>query len=477
MKVNVGKVLGKSTPQEFNFVSSDYLDGKYIEVEVEMKSGQKAKIIGQIVSIEAVNPYFENPSLINYVGSKDESMASHTLYMVKAKIISTLVDDKKGKYNLPPSPGLNVFLADDKDIKIALGLKEIGIKIGSLRHDDKIEVLVSPTDLFKTHISVLGRTGSGKSYFLKNFIKEINKDRLIIIFSPTTEYNENSKNIKAQVISKQNLSIPIDTKNLSEIYDLTFQEQNILENFLRYWREQAGQEIHSISNATIANELKTWMKLWIRHEKEKIGKQRKLDFGKKEKFLTDIEEAERIPKHFETLIHKLASTQLYFSDKSFQTSISSVIFDMSELSQSSQEIYVDYVLDKIIYSYRKDMDNKKLPPLLIIVEEAHNFAPSVQSAYCKAKLIQIAREGRKLRLSLCIVSQRPRHIDQTILAQCGNLFLFHLPHPDDVNHVFNFSPVYSTELMNEIKQLSTGEYVILGDIIDHPVVCAKNLDQ
>ncbi|MGO7418283.1 hypothetical protein ACCS64_39110, partial [Rhizobium ruizarguesonis] len=37
-------------------------------------------------------------------------------------------------------------------------------------------------------------------------------------------------------------------------------------------------------------------------------------------------------------------------------------------------------------------------------------------------IARIAKEGRKYGVSLCIITQRPGELDQTILSQCSTLF-------------------------------------------------------
>ena len=60
-------------------------------------------------------------------------------------------------------------------------------------------------------------------------------------------------------------------------------------------------------------------------------------------------------------------------------------------------------------------------PIFVIIEEAHVFIPKGEDARAKYWATKIAREGRKFGLGLCVVSQRPRNIEPSILSQMGSL--------------------------------------------------------
>ena len=180
-------------------------------------------------------------------------------------------------------------------------------------------------------------------------------------------------------------------------------------------------------------------------------------------------------KFADSILSKLRSKSLFFSKNPIEVPFSkSTIINMSGIEQGSQEVIMMYVLDKLLETYRDEMKRKIHPKLIVVIEEAHNFAPSIQTTLCKSKIIQLAREGRKLGISVCLISQRPRYIDQTVLSQCGSLFLFHIPHPDDIEHVFGISPIYRKDLIDTVRELMVGECLILGDTTKYPLLCSVN---
>ncbi len=89
---------------------------------------------------------------------------------------------------------------------------------------------------------------------------------------------------------------------------------------------------------------------------------------------------------------------------------------MSQSSYSEQEVLLYVYMTQLLYLKKSGSKsfNKKY---LIIIEEAHNYIPSVRSTLCKEAIVRVAREGRKYGISLCFITQRPRNFDQTAFSQ------------------------------------------------------------
>lgn len=463
MRKLIGKVLDKATTKDFSFAATTYFEGDFVEVDVSFSESKKGIVIGEVVTKETFNSYFENPSIIRYLKEDGESLASESLYIIKVKPIAIIEDEKVKKLDFPLPPGINVYSADENRISRVLGFENQGIPIGYLKQLSNLRVNLSEDLLCKTHFSILGRTGSGKSFFAKGLLKQI-KDRNLIIFSPTEEYNEIAKNINADVFSKHNLILPLNTSYIAAIYGLSLQEEILFEKVMKKDTNLLGKE--TISNHEIAQ--------IFRSNIRSKGVERKKDIlFEAESTLIKNAPEEKLPRFFDTILSKIESKSLFFSNHPMKVPFSqSAIIDMSELEQESQQVIMMYVLNNLLESYKNEKARKTYPKLIIVIEEAHNFAPSIQTTICKNKIIQIAREGRKLGITLSLISQRPRYLDQTALSQCGSLFLFHIPHPDDIEHVFGISPIYRQDLIETVRELMVGDCLILGDVTKYPLLCS-----
>lgn len=464
MNKPIGKVLDKANTKEFSFVATEYFEGDFVKVQINYREDKDATLVGEVVYKEAINPYFDKPTTINYLNKDDESITAWNLYIAKVKPIGVIETDGIKKLDFPPTPGMNVYSADERVIRNVLELKSKGLLIGYLKQLKNLRINIYEELLCRTHFSILGRTGSGKSFFAKGLLKTI-KERNLIIFSPTEEYNEMAKSINAQVLSTRNLLLPLNTSYIASVYGFTLREQTIFENLF----ENKPLKKTTFSNLQIASRINV--------RARKRDEEQRVLFGTDSSPQGDVKKNQDY-KGVDNILAKLKSKSLLFSSNFMEVPFSkSTIVDMSELEQESQEVIIMYVLGRLLKSYKDDMKKRMYPKLIVAIEEAHNFAPSIQTTLCKHKIIQLAREGRKLGIALCFISQRPRHIDQTVLSQCGSLFLFNIPHPNDIEHVFGVSPVYREDLIESVRELGVGECLVIGDVTKYPLLCSVNFDE
>ncbi|MBN1326732.1 MAG: ATP-binding protein [Candidatus Cloacimonetes bacterium] len=112
-------------------------------------------------------------------------------------------------------------------------------------------------------------------------------------------------------------------------------------------------------------------------------------------------------------------------------------------------------------------------PVLIVCEEAHNYAPrNDEPRYTASKksLEKIVKEGRKYGLSLMVVSQRPSEVSETIFAQCNNFISLRLTNVDDQNYIRNLMSDVSSNIADVLPNLAPGEFMITGDAVLMPCV-------
>jgi len=74
-------------------------------------------------------------------------------------------------------------------------------------------------------------------------------------------------------------------------------------------------------------------------------------------------------------------------------------------------------------------------PLLVVMEEAHNYLNDNFKGIASNVVQRIVKEGRKYGIGAMIVSQRPSEINSTILSQCGTFFALRLANATDRGHI------------------------------------------
>lgn len=109
-------------------------------------------------------------------------------------------------------------------------------------------------------------------------------------------------------------------------------------------------------------------------------------------------------------------------------------------------------------------------PILVIVEEAHIFAPQGEENDAMRIMGRIAREGRKFGVGLGVVSQRPSKLNEDILSQMNTKIILRIVNPRDQDYVLKASEQLSKDLMDDIAGLGKGEAVIVGQAIKLPAL-------
>jgi hypothetical protein len=110
-------------------------------------------------------------------------------------------------------------------------------------------------------------------------------------------------------------------------------------------------------------------------------------------------------------------------------------------------------------------------PIALICEDAHRYAPANPHegfGPTRRSLIRIAKEGRKVGVSLWVASQRPTELDPTVLSQCNTIFAMRLANQADQEALRAALPDASTSLLSCLPSLGLGEAVAIGEGVSMP---------
>lgn len=108
-------------------------------------------------------------------------------------------------------------------------------------------------------------------------------------------------------------------------------------------------------------------------------------------------------------------------------------------------------------------------PLLVVMEEAHNYLNDNFKGIASSVVQRIVKEGRKYGIGAMIVSQRPSEINSTILSQCGTFFAMRLANTTDRGHISAAISDNLDGLTNMLPILRTGEAIIVGEAVKLPM--------
>ncbi|KFN39003.1 MAG: DNA helicase [Sulfuricurvum sp. MLSB] len=110
----------------------------------------------------------------------------------------------------------------------------------------------------------------------------------------------------------------------------------------------------------------------------------------------------------------------------------------------------------------------KQQPLLIVLEEAHNYLKAGENSIASRTVQTIAKEGRKYGVGLLLITQRPSELDETVLSQCGTLIALRMNNSKDRSHIRSAVQDELQTMVDLLPSLRTGEGLISGEAVKIP---------
>jgi hypothetical protein len=146
------------------------------------------------------------------------------------------------------------------------------------------------------------------------------------------------------------------------------------------------------------------------------------------------------------------------------------ILDLSGVPSDIVNVVVS-VISRIAFDFaRIARDRDECRPLLLVCEEAHRYVPEAPVWHKAVKRIldKIAKEGRKYGVGLCLVTQRPSDISESILSQCGTMLSLRLNNERDQKFVEKSIPDGAEGFLNVLPSLRNRECLLVGEGIAAP---------
>lgn len=448
------------TSLDFHFVISDISARQVVETGtfVQVDLGQDL-VLGVIQSLRRSNRYFSSPDII-HGSSQGNSVPSvypsdRWDYLVAhVKVLGCFRDGLQIRSTRPVLPGSVVHMVNETILRQFLGLKKQGLQLGKLRQSNT-PANIDLDRLLKKHLAILSISGGGKSYATSVIIEELlrrypDQGRpAMVMFDVHGEYSsltqlQNDRNfVDVEVVHVPSDSIAMSVRNLETsdfarfFPSMSYAQQRELQAVLSQLRKKGnGLTIDHIISAIYEREMNQLVKDallgWVSQLKHSYL------FGNAE---------------FPHIKKTLEPGKLIILDLSGYTSL------------WKKRILVHYFLTRI-FDLRRSRD---IPPVISFIEEAHQFAPEVESSTSKSIIHTIAREGRKFLCSLVLISQRPVNLSTTALSQCNSQLILRILNPHDLNYIGKTSEGINSETLSMLTSLGVGEALLVGAAINYPV--------
>ncbi|MFO1298851.1 MAG: ATP-binding protein [Burkholderiaceae bacterium] len=403
-----------------------------------------------------------------------------------------------------PTTGAEVHAIGSGDIaKMFDRFQSKGFSVGTVATHPSLKVCLDPSSLFGRHFTILGQTGSGKSWTVAALVQRtvaVMPSAHIIILDLHGEYcwkreDGNRHYAFADTIVRhvdaRDLEIPYWLMTYAELCDLLIDRaEQAAHNQTAFFRDTLRQlrekEKASLGLNRVTVDTPVYFSLdelvgAVRAKNTEMvpgaNKPKQGDmFGDFDRFLVRLESRmndvrydfllkPRVRTNSASLVGMLRDFVGLGTQKAAVTVIdlSSVPFDVRPTVAAQ--------IGRLAFEFNYWNPKYREFPILLMCEEAHAYIPRAsesQFAGSRKSMERIAKEGRKYGVGLAIVSQRPHEVSETVLAQCGTFICLRITNPNDQGYVRSLVPESEGDLVSVLAGLGRGEALVLGEAVPLP---------
>ncbi|SDR68945.1 hypothetical protein SAMN04487764_0264 [Gillisia sp. Hel1_33_143] len=139
----------------------------------------------------------------------------------------------------------------------------------------------------------------------------------------------------------------------------------------------------------------------------------------------------------------------------------------SEVMSSISGTLLKIIYDGLFWGVNTAVGGKN-QPLLIVLEEAHNYLKAGENSISSRTVQMIAKEGRKYGVGLLLVTQRPSELDETVLSQCGTMIALRMNNSKDRGNIRAAVQDELQSMVDLLPSLRVGEGIISGEAVKLP---------
>ncbi|MDD5126726.1 MAG: ATP-binding protein [Dehalococcoidales bacterium] len=381
---------------------------------------------------------------------------------------------------------------------------EHSLEMGHYTMDEKAVAYLDGNRLFQRHASLLGSTGSGKSWLVAAILEQAAKlpSSNLIVFDLHGEYSRLTYASHLRVPGPEELGTAANELLYLPYWLLNAEESQSMfidrSEFTAHNQVMAFQDaVLSQKKAFLEAEGKTEMLSALtldspipfpfenviselrRLNDEMVpgargGEKQGVFYGQFSRLLIRLQ-SKRDDKRYGFLFQIPTTEQTYdamakmicrlmdFSESRIR------VIDFSEVPADILPVMVGLVA-RVVYQVQFWTEVNVRKPLALVCDEAHVYLPNKEGQNpVEQRAIEnfekIAKEGRKYGVAMVVVSQRPSDVSTTILSQCNNLLALRLTNGDDQGTVKRLMPESLAGLMDALPILDTGEVLVVGDCV------------
>jgi DNA helicase HerA-like ATPase len=489
----------------------DVSGSRFIARLDEASSTDSQRRLGaEIITIGQVGAYVlakgrDGHVLCQVVAAWEDGDPAKPDHLVKLLPLGEVTRDGKFFRGVGRFPPLDtpVHIAESQQLDAMFdSVRRHGLHLGRLSQRPDLRVYADPSLLFNRHLAVLGQSGAGKSWavtsLLQRTVKLMPKAHIVLLdLHGEYGWRDADGNFHSAFpvdmvrhVDARSLEIPYWLLTYSELVDLlvdrTDPNASIHISFMRevlHSLRRKDNDYLGIDRLSVDSPVYFSLKDLYLHFKQ--ANEQQFDFGKTkgplfgafDEFLVRFQSMYNDSRYDFLLRPKRRSKSLDLEDllRDFiglgEPKRQITVIDLSPVPSDVRPT-VSAQIGRLAFEFNYWNPRRREFPILLVCEEAHQYIPSElgdrQHAGSRREMERIAKEGRKYGVGLCVVSQRPTELSETVLSQCSNYICLRTTNPQDQEYVRKLMPEGEQDLADVLTTLRRGEALAVGEAIPLP---------
>lgn len=402
-----------------------------------------------------------------------------------------------------PTTGAEVYIVTAEALSgLFTGYADAEFKVGKLSSFESIEAYIDASSFFGRHVAILGQSGSGKSWTVTSLIQSALKcmpNAHMILLDLHGEYGLKKTDLRShsafpkeltRCINADELEMPYWLLTFSDLVELLIDPEDedapVQIAFLRSTVLELKREANAeLGTSHITVDTPIYFSLEEMVKRFKVANEATSSFGKGKTALFG---------RFDQLLVKLESRMndnrydflLKPKKRNSSGSLAGLLRDFVGLGEPRAKVTV-LDLSAVPYDIHATVTSQigrlafefnfwnprcREFPIFLICEEAHSYitrGDSSEHKQTRRAMERIAKTGRKYGVGLCVVSQRPHELSETVLAQCNSFICLRISNPDDQEYVRELVPDAAKGMLDALSTLSQGEAIVVGESVPMPI--------
>jgi DNA helicase HerA-like ATPase len=465
---HVGVVFGNVSTTEFRFAVRDPSLRRLDYVQVEHPND--GVLVAHVTDItRETSLSFEDATRLGY---GDAAAARRDHLVARARVIG--FRDARGLLQAPRTPvpaGAEVRRVDEALLAHVFGLRDsTGAYLGVVKGYD-LRVHLDINTLVQKHVSVLAKTGSGKSYAVGVLMEELIKTGVpIVVIDPHGEHASLAAPNTTPSDQAARRRFGVTPRNYAE-HIVEYSPDTVSNPDCVPFRLE-GVNLDARDIADLMGGKLTNSQMGILHAAIRDLKDREKDYSLEDVLDTVRESSSNAKWNLVSALEALGGLDVF---QGAGTTIESLvqpkkvsILNLKGVPPDVQEMVVATTARRLFEARKLG----KVAPFMLVVEEAHNFAPEKGLSGTPSGLVlrTVASEGRKFGMGLAVVSQRPAKVDKNVLSQCNTQIMLKVTNPNDLKALAASTEGFTGESEDEIQRLPVGVAFVSHPRISLPVL-------